>query len=58
MGFYLYSFDSYDERLWCGQYLLQQSSHPYRFYLAQIISGFISFGTLHIKTQTFKPWQW
>ncbi|GBE86842.1 Thiamine pathway transporter THI73 [Sparassis crispa] len=25
---------------------------------AQIISGFISFGTLHIKTQGFEPWQW
>ncbi|KIM75958.1 hypothetical protein PILCRDRAFT_98819 [Piloderma croceum F 1598] len=25
---------------------------------AQIISGFISFGTLHIKTGNFEPWQW
>ncbi|KAH8814585.1 major facilitator superfamily domain-containing protein [Flagelloscypha sp. PMI_526] len=25
---------------------------------AQIISGFISFGTLHIKTKGFEPWQW
>ncbi|KAI0743076.1 MFS general substrate transporter [Daedaleopsis nitida] len=25
---------------------------------AQIISGFLSFGTLHIKTETFEPWQW
>ena len=25
---------------------------------AQIISGFISFGTLHIKTDKFEPWQW
>lgn len=25
---------------------------------AQIISGFISFGTLHIKTKAFEPWQW
>ncbi|KAL0950628.1 hypothetical protein HGRIS_007418 [Hohenbuehelia grisea] len=25
---------------------------------AQIISGFISFGTLHIKTGSFEPWQW
>ncbi|THV06902.1 MFS general substrate transporter [Dendrothele bispora CBS 962.96] len=25
---------------------------------AQIISGFISFGVLHIKTTTFHPWQW
>jgi len=25
---------------------------------AQIISGFISFGTLHINTKTFEPWQW
>jgi hypothetical protein len=25
---------------------------------AQIISGFISFGTLHIKTSHFEPWQW
>ncbi|KAH9834565.1 MFS general substrate transporter [Rhodofomes roseus] len=25
---------------------------------AQIISGFISFGTLHIKTEGFEPWQW
>ncbi|KAI5119271.1 hypothetical protein M0805_008052 [Coniferiporia weirii] len=25
---------------------------------AQIISGFISFGTLHIKTGGFEPWQW
>ncbi|KAF7437247.1 hypothetical protein PC9H_004084 [Pleurotus ostreatus] len=25
---------------------------------AQIISGFISFGTLHIKTGGFAPWQW
>ncbi|KAH7927987.1 MFS general substrate transporter [Leucogyrophana mollusca] len=25
---------------------------------AQIISGFISFGTLHIKTTGFEPWQW
>ena len=32
--------------------------HPYRFHAAQIISGFISFGTLHINTDAFKPWQW
>ncbi|KAF8800402.1 MFS general substrate transporter [Phlegmacium glaucopus] len=25
---------------------------------AQIISGFISFGSLHIKTRAFEPWQW
>ncbi|KAJ7926956.1 major facilitator superfamily domain-containing protein [Mycena leptocephala] len=25
---------------------------------AQIIAGFISFGTLHIKTDRFEPWQW
>ncbi|KAJ7153334.1 MFS general substrate transporter [Mycena filopes] len=25
---------------------------------AQIISGFISFGTLHIYTSRFEPWQW
>ncbi|KAF9529884.1 MFS general substrate transporter [Crepidotus variabilis] len=25
---------------------------------AQIISGFISFGALHIKTKGFEPWQW
>ncbi|KAG1852262.1 MFS general substrate transporter [Suillus subalutaceus] len=25
---------------------------------AQIISGFISFGVLHIKTTGFEPWQW
>ncbi|KAJ7055776.1 MFS general substrate transporter [Mycena amicta] len=25
---------------------------------AQIVSGFISFGTLHIRTTTFEPWQW
>ncbi|KAG2078481.1 MFS general substrate transporter [Suillus decipiens] len=25
---------------------------------AQIISGFISFGTLHINTEGFEPWQW
>ncbi|KZT03140.1 MFS general substrate transporter [Laetiporus sulphureus 93-53] len=25
---------------------------------AQIISGFISFGTLHIRTEGFEPWQW
>ncbi|KAJ6626487.1 MFS general substrate transporter [Mycena sp. CBHHK59/15] len=25
---------------------------------AQIISGFISFGSLHIKTKAFEPWQW
>ncbi|KAG0706181.1 MFS general substrate transporter [Suillus ampliporus] len=25
---------------------------------AQIISGFISFGTLHIGTKGFEPWQW
>ncbi|OSD00722.1 MFS general substrate transporter [Trametes coccinea BRFM310] len=25
---------------------------------AQIISGFLSFGTLHIKTGKFEPWQW
>jgi len=25
---------------------------------AQIISGFISFGSLHIHTRTFEPWQW
>ncbi|KAJ7851189.1 MFS general substrate transporter [Mycena leptocephala] len=27
-------------------------------YWSQIISGFISFGTLHIKTSKFEPWQW
>ncbi|KAJ6467096.1 hypothetical protein C8R47DRAFT_1234438, partial [Mycena vitilis] len=26
--------------------------------LPQIISGFVSFGTLHIRTGTFRPWQW
>ncbi|KAG1740652.1 MFS general substrate transporter [Suillus lakei] len=25
---------------------------------AQVISGFISFGVLHIKTKGFQPWQW
>ncbi|KAJ7081269.1 MFS general substrate transporter [Mycena epipterygia] len=25
---------------------------------AQIITGFISFGTLHIQTGAFEPWQW
>ncbi|KZP15481.1 MFS general substrate transporter [Athelia psychrophila] len=25
---------------------------------AQIISGFLSFGALHIKTSGFEPWQW
>ncbi|KIJ61693.1 hypothetical protein HYDPIDRAFT_31026 [Hydnomerulius pinastri MD-312] len=25
---------------------------------AQIISGFVSFGTLHITTKGFEPWQW
>jgi len=25
---------------------------------AQIISGFISFGSLHITTKSFEPWQW
>ena len=28
--------------------------HP----IAQIISGFLSFGSLHIKTKSFEPWQW
>ncbi|KAJ7806791.1 MFS general substrate transporter [Mycena olivaceomarginata] len=27
-------------------------------YWSQIISSFISFGTLHIKTTTLEPWQW
>ncbi|KAG6909275.1 hypothetical protein DXG01_001219 [Tephrocybe rancida] len=26
--------------------------------VAQIISGFLSFGALHIKTKGFEPWQW
>ncbi|KAJ6557506.1 MFS general substrate transporter [Mycena capillaripes] len=26
--------------------------------VAQIMAGFISFGTLHIKTDRFEPWQW
>ncbi|KAJ7872763.1 major facilitator superfamily domain-containing protein [Mycena olivaceomarginata] len=26
--------------------------------VAQIIAGFISFGTLHIHTDKFEPWQW
>ncbi|KAJ7171168.1 MFS general substrate transporter [Mycena filopes] len=25
---------------------------------AQILSGFLSFGTLHIRTKSFEPWQW
>jgi ACS family allantoate permease-like MFS transporter len=25
---------------------------------AQIISGFLAFGVLHIKTDGFAPWQW
>ncbi|GLB38572.1 putative major facilitator superfamily protein [Lyophyllum shimeji] len=25
---------------------------------AQIITGFIGFGSLHIKTKSFEPWQW
>ncbi|KAG1763322.1 MFS general substrate transporter [Suillus occidentalis] len=27
-------------------------------YWSQVISGFISFGVLHIKTTGFEPWQW
>ncbi|KAF5382616.1 hypothetical protein D9615_002765 [Tricholomella constricta] len=27
-------------------------------YWSQIISGFLSFGALHIKTKGFEPWQW
>ncbi|KAI8996298.1 MFS general substrate transporter [Trametes punicea] len=27
-------------------------------YWSQIISGFLSFGALHIKTEKFEPWQW
>jgi hypothetical protein len=27
-------------------------------FLAQIISGFVSFGCLHIHTESFQPWQW
>ncbi|KAF7314783.1 Membrane transporter [Mycena kentingensis (nom. inval.)] len=26
--------------------------------IAQVVSGFISFGTLHIHTEKFEPWQW
>ncbi|THH04217.1 hypothetical protein EW145_g5684 [Phellinidium pouzarii] len=27
-------------------------------YWSQIVTGFISFGALHIKTDSFEPWQW
>ncbi|KAJ7681032.1 major facilitator superfamily domain-containing protein, partial [Mycena polygramma] len=30
----------------------------YWFFSAQIVAGFISFGTLHIQTSRFEPWQW
>ena len=33
-------------------------SQTLTYALAQIISGFISFGTLHIQTTGFEPWQW
>ncbi|OJA17948.1 hypothetical protein AZE42_08561 [Rhizopogon vesiculosus] len=40
---------------------IQEATHlttNHRWILAQIISGFISFGVLHIETGGFKPWQW
>jgi hypothetical protein len=50
---------SLDERDWYapGRRLLPRGPHNIPI-LAQIISGFISFGALHIKTPTFEPWQW
>ncbi|KAF8264096.1 MFS general substrate transporter [Lactarius quietus] len=36
-----------------------RSEHTARVgYWSQIVSGFISFGSLHIHTGGFKPWQW
>ena len=50
---------SYDERDWWE--LLPDYSHLLPFnvqFIAQIIGSFIAFGTLHIKTGGFEPWQW
>ena len=33
-------------------------SHTLIYVAATVISGFISFGTLHIHTSGFEPWQW
>ena len=53
----IYRFDSFDERHRCGRYSSLHSSHLIAS-AAQIITGFISFGSLHIKTKAFEPWQW
>ena len=48
-----------DETYYCMLIvLIYIAYHAYRFYVAQIVSGFISFGSLHIKTKAFEPWQW
>ena len=55
----LTTFISPYERNWYGPSspMYHKSSYDV-FITAQIISGFISFGSLHIKTNRFEPWQW
>jgi hypothetical protein len=50
---------SYSPDEWHWFVFLLRITIPYADYaIAQIISGFISFGTLHIHTKGFAPWQW
>lgn len=56
----LFSSISFDE--WNRYTVLTVATNPLfnqlTAQIAMIISGFISFGTLHTKTPNFEPWQW
>ena len=49
--------NSYDEWNWF-ECRICSASQTLIEVAAQIISGFISFGALHIHTAGFQPWQW
>jgi hypothetical protein len=51
------TFHSSNERNWFEAHI-SLPSQTLMDVAAQIISGFISFGTLHIRTTGFEPWQW
>lgn len=50
--------NSFDERNWYVCRLRAARATRLKMCIAQIISGFISFGSLHIHTPGFEPWQW
>lgn len=55
---FLTFYNSFDEWNWYVCFLRVAKSTRLKIRIAQIISGFISFGSLHIHTPGFEPWQW